>query len=113
MSLQQRPLSPPPPPPPATVYRHPISTTARGDRSPLIGVLTVIIVLGVIACLIGRLCSGRRIAGIGQYGVEDGWRGTVPPASTGCRQLSSTIQFRHGGRRRRRSWFAAHLRRQP
>ncbi|KAG0453743.1 hypothetical protein HPP92_025047 [Vanilla planifolia] len=44
----------------------------EGSIGPLIGVLTVIIVLGVIACLIGRLCSGRRIAGIGQYDVE-GW----------------------------------------
>ncbi|KAG0453757.1 hypothetical protein HPP92_025061 [Vanilla planifolia] len=73
MSLQQQLLSPPPPPPPATVYppSH-LDNGQRGSIGPLIGVLTVIIVLGVIACLIGRLCSGRRIAGIGQYDVE-GW----------------------------------------
>ncbi|OIW14854.1 hypothetical protein TanjilG_30576 [Lupinus angustifolius] len=37
---------------------------------PLIGVLIVVILLGIIAVMIGRLCSGRRIMGYGQYDIE-------------------------------------------
>ncbi|KHN31053.1 hypothetical protein glysoja_020351, partial [Glycine soja] len=37
---------------------------------PVIAVLAVITVLGVIAGMIGRLCSGRRVMGHGEYDVE-------------------------------------------
>ncbi|KAE9586789.1 hypothetical protein Lal_00004842 [Lupinus albus] len=37
---------------------------------PLVGVLIVVILLGIIAVMIGRLCSGRRIMGYGQYDIE-------------------------------------------
>ncbi|KAG4391922.1 hypothetical protein GLYMA_04G036500v4 [Glycine max] len=50
-----------------------ISVTQQSSHEsigPLIGVLVVVIVLGVIAVMIGRLCSGRRIMGHGQYDVE-------------------------------------------
>jgi hypothetical protein len=36
----------------------------------VIAVLAVITILGVIAGMIGRLCSGRRIMGHGQYDFE-------------------------------------------
>ncbi|KMZ56130.1 hypothetical protein ZOSMA_99G00610 [Zostera marina] len=42
---------------------------------PLIAVLAVVMVLGLISVVIGRLCAGRRIPGIGQYDLE-GWFGT-------------------------------------
>ncbi|XP_060169303.1 uncharacterized protein LOC132600236 [Lycium barbarum] len=44
----------------------------HGSVGPVIGVLAVIAVLGAIAVMIGRLCSGRRIMGRGQYDFE-GW----------------------------------------
>ncbi|KAF7829734.1 putative transmembrane protein [Senna tora] len=37
---------------------------------PVVGVLVVIMVLGIIAVMIGRLCSGRQIMGHGQYDIE-------------------------------------------
>lgn len=37
---------------------------------PVIGVMVVIMVLGVAACMIGRLCSGKRIMGCGEYDIE-------------------------------------------
>lgn len=47
-----------------------ITPQQHGSIGPVIGVLIVIIVLGVIAVMIGRLCSGRRIMGHGQYDIE-------------------------------------------
>lgn len=44
----------------------------HGSVGPVIAVLAVITILGVIAGMIGRLCSGRRILGHGQYDFE-GW----------------------------------------
>ncbi|XP_022749174.1 uncharacterized protein LOC111298712 [Durio zibethinus] len=46
--------------------------TGRGSVGPVIAVLFVITILGVIAGMIGRLCSGRPIMGHGQYDFE-GW----------------------------------------
>uniref|UniRef100_A0A6N2LAU4 Uncharacterized protein n=1 Tax=Salix viminalis TaxID=40686 RepID=A0A6N2LAU4_SALVM len=46
--------------------------TGHGSVGPVIAVLSVITILGVIAGMIGRLCSGRRILGHGQYDFE-GW----------------------------------------
>lgn len=51
----------------------PVSVAQRSPHEsvgPVIGVLVVIIMLGVIAVMIGRICSGRRIMGHGQYDVE-------------------------------------------
>ena len=53
-------------PPPMSVTQH----SPHESIGPVIGVLVVVIVLGVIAVMIGRLCSGRRIMGHGQYDVE-------------------------------------------
>ncbi|CAN4112256.1 unnamed protein product [Withania somnifera] len=44
----------------------------HGSVGPVIVVLAVIAVLGAIAVMIGRLCSGRRIMGRVQYDFE-GW----------------------------------------
>ncbi|KAG0498753.1 hypothetical protein HPP92_003444 [Vanilla planifolia] len=52
----------------------PSSHTGRGSIGPLIGVLAVVAVLGIVSCVVGRLCSGRRIVGIGRFNV-DGWIG--------------------------------------
>ncbi|KAI9128107.1 hypothetical protein K1719_001100 [Acacia pycnantha] len=46
--------------------------TPHGSAGPVIAVLAVITVLGVIAGMIGRLCSGRRVMGLGEYDLE-GW----------------------------------------
>ncbi|XP_019165698.1 PREDICTED: uncharacterized protein LOC109161662 [Ipomoea nil] len=46
------------------------SRTAHGSVGPVIGVLAVIAVLGAIAVMIGRLCSGRRIMGRAHYDFE-------------------------------------------
>ncbi|KAK7410013.1 hypothetical protein VNO78_00477 [Psophocarpus tetragonolobus] len=53
-------------PPPMSVPQQ----SAHESVGPVIGVLVVVIVLGIIAVMIGRLCSGRRIMGHGQYDVE-------------------------------------------
>ncbi|PKU75473.1 uncharacterized protein LOC110101758 [Dendrobium catenatum] len=75
MSLQQQLYSPPPPPPPppttTTTTRYP-SKESWGSIGPVIGVLAVIAILGILAGVIGRLCSGRRILGLGPFDVE-GW----------------------------------------
>ncbi|XP_054786937.1 uncharacterized protein LOC129293163 [Prosopis cineraria] len=42
----------------------------HGSVGPVIAVLAVITVLGVIAGMIGRLCSGRRVMGVGEYDME-------------------------------------------
>ncbi|KAM7279854.1 hypothetical protein ACFE04_006988 [Oxalis oulophora] len=55
---------PPPPPPPPSQLNH------SGSIGPVIGVVVVIIVLSLIAIAIGRLCSGKRILGYGQFDIE-------------------------------------------
>lgn len=63
----------PPPPPPITVTQHSYSShSGSGSIGPVIAVLAVITILGVVAGVIGRLCSGRRIMGYGHYDFE-GW----------------------------------------
>ncbi|KAG7035125.1 hypothetical protein SDJN02_01920, partial [Cucurbita argyrosperma subsp. argyrosperma] len=45
---------------------------ADGPFGPVIAVLVVMVILGTVAGMIGRLFSGRRLVGGGQYDVE-GW----------------------------------------
>ncbi|XP_057495438.1 uncharacterized protein LOC130780468 [Actinidia eriantha] len=62
-----------PPPPPLEVTQQAYTThSGHGSIGPVIGVLAVITILGAIAVMIGRLCSGRRILGHGHYNFE-GW----------------------------------------
>ena len=42
----------------------------KGAVGPVIGVLVVITILGAIAVMIGRLCSGRGIRGHARYDFE-------------------------------------------
>ncbi|KAG0496601.1 hypothetical protein HPP92_001135 [Vanilla planifolia] len=60
MSLRQQTLPPPPPPP---IGYPPMDGSHDGGASfgPVIGVLTVVVFLTVIAYVVGRLCRGRRI----------------------------------------------------
>ena len=59
--------------PPVGVSQEAYTThTGQGSVGPVIAVLAVITILGVIAGVIGRLCSGRPIMGHGQYDFE-GW----------------------------------------
>lgn len=46
------------------------SHSGHGSVGPVIGVLAIIIILGALAIMVGRLCSGRRIMGRGQYDFE-------------------------------------------
>ncbi|WOK94544.1 hypothetical protein Cni_G03248 [Canna indica] len=55
--------------PPA--YTEP-SASQGGSIGPVIGVLAMIAVLGVVAGVLGRLCSGRSILGYGRYDLH-GW----------------------------------------
>ncbi|EXB38638.1 hypothetical protein L484_014453 [Morus notabilis] len=43
---------------------------SHGSIGPVIAVLIVIMILGVIAVVVGRMCSGKRIMGYGQFDVE-------------------------------------------
>ncbi|KAE8715509.1 Telomere maintenance component 1, putative isoform 1 [Hibiscus syriacus] len=57
--------------PPVAVTQHPYNShAAHASIGPVIAVLLVIVVLGIIAGLIGRLCTGRKIMGYGQYDIE-------------------------------------------
>ncbi|KAE8659083.1 Telomere maintenance component 1, putative isoform 1 [Hibiscus syriacus] len=58
-------------PPPVTVAQQPYRSHAtHASIGPVIAVLLVIIVLGLVAGMIGRLCTGRKIMGYGQYDIE-------------------------------------------
>ncbi|KAL7156764.1 hypothetical protein ABFS83_02G030700 [Erythranthe nasuta] len=61
-------------PPPMEMAQQQTYTSYPGHGSvgPVIGVLAVITILGAIAVVIGRLCSGRGVRGYGQYDFE-GW----------------------------------------
>ncbi|KDP38236.1 hypothetical protein JCGZ_04879 [Jatropha curcas] len=60
-------------PPPMEVTQQVYTAhTGHGSVGPFIAVLAVITILGVLAGMVGRLCSGRRIMGHGQYDFE-GW----------------------------------------
>lgn len=73
MSTPLEPQQQLPPPPPLEVTQQAYtSQSGHGSIGPVIGVLAVITILGAIAVMIGRLCSGRRIMGHGQYDFE-GW----------------------------------------
>ncbi|KAF8406346.1 hypothetical protein HHK36_008433 [Tetracentron sinense] len=67
------PLEPQQQPPPMTVTEEAYTShSGHGSIGPVIAVLAVITILGVVAGMIGRLCSGRRIMGHGQFDFE-GW----------------------------------------
>ncbi|WJX50439.1 hypothetical protein P8452_36740 [Trifolium repens] len=44
--------------------------SGHGSIGPVIAVLAIITVLGIIAGMIGRLCSGRRVMGYGEYDIK-------------------------------------------
>ncbi|KAG8497936.1 hypothetical protein CXB51_007174 [Gossypium anomalum] len=52
--------SPPPPPYGGVTQQAYTVHKGHGSVGPVIAVLTVITILGIIAAMIGRLCSGRR-----------------------------------------------------
>ncbi|XP_057533033.1 uncharacterized protein LOC130810930 [Amaranthus tricolor] len=59
-----------PPPPPATVIRPP-ETATHGSIGAVIGVLSVILFLCIVAIIIGRLCFGKGILhGSAHYDLE-------------------------------------------
>ncbi|KAL8209216.1 hypothetical protein R6Q57_008628 [Mikania cordata] len=65
-----------PPPFPPVIQEHAYKRdSGHGSVGPVIGVLAVIMVLGAVAVVIGRLCSGRRVMGHVQYDFE-GWMET-------------------------------------
>ncbi|KAI8554412.1 hypothetical protein RHMOL_Rhmol05G0096900 [Rhododendron molle] len=72
MSTPLEPQQQPPPPPVEVTQQAYTSQSGHGSIGPVIGVLAVITILGAIAVMIGRLCSGRRIMDHGQYDFE-GW----------------------------------------
>ncbi|GKE38743.1 hypothetical protein Tco_1462148, partial [Tanacetum coccineum] len=62
-----------PPPYPQVIQQQSYKPhSGHGSVGPVIGALAVIMVLGAIAIMIGRLCSGRRVMGHVQYDFE-GW----------------------------------------
>ncbi|GMJ15366.1 hypothetical protein HRI_005205800 [Hibiscus trionum] len=60
------------PPPAVAVTEEPFynSHTTHASIAPLIAVLSVIIILGIVAAMIGRLCTGRKVMGVGQFDIE-------------------------------------------
>ncbi|XWS24284.1 hypothetical protein CRYUN_Cryun28dG0087800 [Craigia yunnanensis] len=59
------------PPAPVTVTQEPYNSHAsQASIGPVIAVLLAIIILGILAGMIGRLCTGRKIRGYGQYDIE-------------------------------------------
>ncbi|KAG6406541.1 hypothetical protein SASPL_134145 [Salvia splendens] len=64
------PLQSPPPPAMQMGQQEYTAHSGHGSVGPVIGVLAVITILGAIAIMIGRLCSGRGIMGHAQYDFE-------------------------------------------
>ncbi|GLT57903.1 hypothetical protein SLA2020_308400 [Shorea laevis] len=64
------PLVQPPPPPVVVVQQPDISHSGHASIGPVIAVLVVIVILGIVAGMIGRLCTGRRVMGYGHYDIE-------------------------------------------
>lgn len=74
-----------PPPPPTEVTQQAYTTHSdHGSIGPVIAVLTVITILGIISAMIGRLCSGRRVMGYGEYDIES-WIETKCSSCVGSR----------------------------
>ncbi|KAG6483152.1 uncharacterized protein LOC122016779 [Zingiber officinale] len=69
-----------------------------GSIGLVIGVLAVIATLGVVACVAGRLCSGRSILGYGRYDLH-GWIERKCAACVGGRPDSARRQSAHGAGR--------------
>ncbi|KAL6963960.1 hypothetical protein U1Q18_034966 [Sarracenia purpurea var. burkii] len=63
---------PPPPPLIEVIEQGYRDRSVHGPVGPVIAVLALITILGAIAVMIGRLCTGRRIMGHVQYDFE-GW----------------------------------------
>lgn len=63
-------LDPLQPPPMEMAQQAYTAHSGHGSVGPVIGVLAVITILGAIAVMIGRLCSGRGIRGHAQYDFE-------------------------------------------
>ncbi|GER50424.1 phospho-N-acetylmuramoyl-pentapeptide-transferase [Striga asiatica] len=60
-------------PPPVEVAQQAYRAhTAHGSVGPVIGVLALVLMLGAVAVMVGRLCSGRGIRGHAKYDFE-GW----------------------------------------
>lgn len=59
------------PPPPYLNEQVSASHSGFGRVGPLIAVLAVVTILGVLAGMLGRLCSGRTVMGYGNYGFEE------------------------------------------
>ncbi|XWS14651.1 hypothetical protein CRYUN_Cryun35bG0027600 [Craigia yunnanensis] len=58
-------------PPQVTVTQQPYNSHAsHASIGPVIAVLLVITFLGILAGMIGRLCTGRKILGYGRYDIE-------------------------------------------
>ncbi|KAK3024543.1 hypothetical protein RJ639_043735 [Escallonia herrerae] len=64
------PLQPPPGMTGAVNQQDYTAHSGHGSVGPVIAVLAVISILSAVAVMIGRLCSGRRIMGHGQYDFE-------------------------------------------
>ena len=62
------PLDQAPPPPTVTITQQTFSS--HSTFVPFIAVFTVIIIFGVLAIMIGRLCSGGTTLGYGHYDME-------------------------------------------
>ncbi|CAL0331343.1 unnamed protein product [Lupinus luteus] len=58
------------PPPIEVTHQAYTIHSSHGSVGPVIAVLAVITFLGVIAAMVGRLCSGRRVMGYGDYDIE-------------------------------------------
>ncbi|KAL1112169.1 hypothetical protein V6Z11_D02G109700 [Gossypium hirsutum] len=60
-------------PPPVTETQQPYnSSTSYASFGPVIAVLLVILILGIVAGTMARLCIGRKFIGEGEYESE-GW----------------------------------------
>ncbi|OWM70919.1 uncharacterized protein LOC116215224 [Punica granatum] len=55
---------------------NPQSGSAHGSVGPVVAVLVVVAVLGMVAAIIGRLCTGKRIMGYGHNCNMESWAET-------------------------------------
>lgn len=104
-------------PPPALIVQQTYNTRVHSTHSsigPFIAVLVVIIVLGILAVMVGRLCFGKGVLGYGEYDIEswvetkcssciDGKFNSPPPpplrttnASSSCNSIPLPVPLQTG-----------------
>ncbi|KAK4768712.1 hypothetical protein SAY87_003853 [Trapa incisa] len=83
-------------PPPLAIVQpnytpHTVEPQSHSSLVPLVAVLVVVSVLGVVAAVVGRLCTGKRIMGYGHKYDMESWAENKCSSCIDGRILVSTL----------------------